>query len=419
MDYMISVIIPVYNNENTLPETLDCLLGQSVYNRCQIIIINDGSTDNSGIIAEDFKQKYNNVKYIFQENKGVSAARNIGIEKAEGKYILFLDADDLISRKDALEVLFNKMENENADAGVFRLKSFGYYGNHHSAAADKLASQKSISRYDKNILWNYPVSNKIYRASIIRDNNHRFPDTTYTEDGAFWISFIMKYNPNIIGIFDAVSEYRQSNPLLGKQVTQNIKLKTAEDFIKSSEIIEKSIIDSFNAENCECENKDDFLNEQRLRVCQILIDGFYRKAWQMDDSALEYIGKEYYKYANKLPDNTKKRLFPTDLIISGFTKKAIADKPLLSIRAKNPSDEFIKAVYYQTTPCFEICTEKSINRENINKGKPKSGLCIRFKDNETPDPRLLSGILKIKDKFTFLPSFLLKPAAEYYLRLKD
>lgn len=418
MDYKISVIIPVYNNENTLPETLDCLLGQSAYKSCQIIIINDGSVDNSDKIAMEFAVKNSNAIYIEQVNSGVSAARNAGIERAEGKYLVFLDADDLISDTKALENLYTKMDSENADAGIFRLRSFGYYGTQLSAVADELASENIIYRYDKRLLWNYPVSNKIYRTSLIIDNNHRFPDTTYTEDGAFWISFIMKYNPKIIGIYDAVSEYRQANPLLKIQATQNIKHKTVEDFIKSSEIIEESIKKSFDSKKCDCQDKEDYLNEQRLRVCQMLLDGFYRKAWQTDEETLAFIGKQYFKYFELLTEKSKEKLRYTDIGTPRFSHKEIADNPLISVKIKNPVDAFIKSIYMQTTPCFEICTEKDIPRENINHGRQKSDLYIDLKDDEIPDPRLLSGILKLRSKFSYLPPFMLKPLAEYYLKSK-
>ncbi len=418
MDYKISVIIPVYNNENTLPETLDCLLGQSAFHGCQINIINDGSVDNSADIVKKFASDHSNVNYSEQQNSGVSAARNVGISIAEGKYIVFLDADDLISDNKALENLYSAMETANADAGVFRLRSFGYYGTQLSRVAEGLASEKIISRFDKRLLWNYPVSNKIYRTSIIKENNHRFPPTVYTEDGAFWISLIMKYNPKIIGIYNAVSEYRQANPLLNIQATQNIKLKTVEDFIRSSEIIEDSIKLSFNSGNCECLDKEGYLKEQRLRTCQILLDGFYRKVWQTDDETLKFIGCKYNEYLYLLSEEEKARLRFHDLGVPRFSKKEISDNPLISIAVNNPSDNFLKAIYLQTTPCFEICTGKEIERENINHSAPKSNIHIKFKDNEISDPRLLSGILKLKARFPYSPSFILKSVAGYYLKHK-
>ena len=419
MDKKISVIIPAYNCENTLPETLDCILGQSAFNEAQIIIINDGSGDSTGEKAAAFAEKYDNVIYFEQSNAGVSAARNKGLEFAAGKYVIFIDSDDLISGRDALKNLTEAMETSGADAGIFRLKSFGCYGSEYNEAAEKLSKEKEISRYDKRLLWNYTVSNKIYKTELIKANDHRFPDTVYTEDGAFWISFIMKYRPKIIGIDSAVSEYRQENPIESMQATQNIKLKTVQDFIRSSEIISKAITDSFDDPGCECEDKEGYLKEQKLRICQMLLNGFYRKLWLTDDETLAYIGNKYNEYLSQLDEEAKARLESPDLTKPYFTKREAAEHPLISVKVKNPSKQFVNSLYSQTTPAFEICTGTNIYRENVNHSKPRSRLIIKFGGKNAADPRLLSGILKINRAYPSLPSCLLRPLAEFYLKHKE
>lgn len=92
---LVSVIIPVYNCEKYLEKCLSSVIAQ-VYNRLEIIVINDGSTDNSGKIIRRYADRYANILVIDQKNSGVSVARNNGIEKASGEYLLFLDGDDYI-----------------------------------------------------------------------------------------------------------------------------------------------------------------------------------------------------------------------------------------------------------------------------------------------------------------------------------
>ena len=92
----VSIIVPCYNHAVFLEETLQSALN-STYSPIEILIVNDGSTDNSEEIALKYAQKYSNITYIYQSNKGPAAARNNGIGRATGKYILPLDADDLIS----------------------------------------------------------------------------------------------------------------------------------------------------------------------------------------------------------------------------------------------------------------------------------------------------------------------------------
>lgn len=92
---LISIIVPLYNNQKYLSSCLD-----SIVNQCskdiEIIIVNDGSTDNSGNIADKYAQKYSFIKVIHQSNRGVSATRNVAIKESVGKYLVFIDSDDVI-----------------------------------------------------------------------------------------------------------------------------------------------------------------------------------------------------------------------------------------------------------------------------------------------------------------------------------
>lgn len=93
---LVSVIVPCYKQAGFLPETLDCILAQT-YNNWECIVIDDGSPDNTEEVAGEYVKKDSRIKYMRQENQGVSAARNNAIRHSNGKYILPLDADDLIT----------------------------------------------------------------------------------------------------------------------------------------------------------------------------------------------------------------------------------------------------------------------------------------------------------------------------------
>ena len=96
---LVSVIIPVYNREKFLAEAIDSVLAQT-YRPIEIIVIDDGSTDKSGEIARSYAE----TKYIYQDNQGVSVARNIGVDAAQGEFLAFLDSDDMW--------LHNKLETQ-------------------------------------------------------------------------------------------------------------------------------------------------------------------------------------------------------------------------------------------------------------------------------------------------------------------
>lgn len=113
----VSIIIPVYNVEKYLNKCLDSALNQTIDN-FEVIAIDDGSIDNSLNILYQYKERYNNLIVISQANKGVSKARNVGILRASGKYIYFLDSDDYIDL-DTLEICFSECENNNLDILYF------------------------------------------------------------------------------------------------------------------------------------------------------------------------------------------------------------------------------------------------------------------------------------------------------------
>lgn len=99
---MLTIIVPIYNTENYLSECIDSILNQS-YKNIELILINDGSTDNSGFICDEYSRRNKRIKIIHTENKGVSHARNIGLSIAKGEYITFVDSDDFVSHDIYLE----------------------------------------------------------------------------------------------------------------------------------------------------------------------------------------------------------------------------------------------------------------------------------------------------------------------------
>lgn len=113
---LISVIIPVYNVEQWLPRCLDSILNQT-YSNMEILLIDDGSADHSGRICDEYAGRDKRIRVWHTDNQGPSFARNLGIEKAEGNYLLFVDGDDILSR-DHVSFLYNLLSTEHADLSV-------------------------------------------------------------------------------------------------------------------------------------------------------------------------------------------------------------------------------------------------------------------------------------------------------------
>lgn len=110
----ISVIIPVYNTDKYLSECLESVIASSLFNVCEVIIIDDGSSDNSVAVAESYCKKYKNISLYSYSNGGLSAARNRGLSLASGKYIFFLDSDDYIA-SDYIEKLYESIREKDCD----------------------------------------------------------------------------------------------------------------------------------------------------------------------------------------------------------------------------------------------------------------------------------------------------------------
>lgn len=118
----ISVVIPIYNVEKYLAECIDSVLAQTL-SGIEIILVNDGSTDNGPQIAESYAERHENIRLIHQENAGLSAARNTGLRGASGQYVYFLDSDDYIE-PDGLEVIYKEAADQDCDLVLFDGASF-------------------------------------------------------------------------------------------------------------------------------------------------------------------------------------------------------------------------------------------------------------------------------------------------------
>lgn len=188
MDYLYSVIIPVYNAEKTIHRCLDSLLGQAE-NRAELILINDGSTDQSGQICQEYALQYPCVVLIDQTNLGASAARNAGLEIARGKYILFVDSDDYV-----MPGYFDAFDFRDEDFIVFsyitmRAEHPAFF----SLPEDLLASHSHTDRILHVLMHRIagPCNKRFVRA-IIQENNLRFKeDLIIGEDFIFGLEYML------------------------------------------------------------------------------------------------------------------------------------------------------------------------------------------------------------------------------------
>lgn len=190
----ISVIVPLYNAECHIKQCIESLLNQS-YKDYELVIINDGSTDNSLNIVNKLLKGRDNINIYTQENKGVSVARNVGISKATGKYITFIDSDDIVD-KHYIETLHNAIDESNFD---LIMSGSSYLSNgkitRKVTLADDTWSIKDLSTKFLYIDYTTSIHGKLYKKELIDKYNIKFNSKmSYAEDRDFNIEYIRHIN---------------------------------------------------------------------------------------------------------------------------------------------------------------------------------------------------------------------------------
>lgn len=430
--YKISLIVPCYNSEKFLKETLDNLLGQTL-REIQIITVNDGSTDSTADIIAEYAAKHSNILPIYQENAGVSAARNNGLQYVEGKYTMFADSDDLMST-DALENLYNRLEEKNADVAICKVEYFGYGGRRPHPESEALAVLDEVDVYDKRILWNFLVSNKCYKSSFLKSTGITFPLKRYAEDGAFCMQVFYK-GAKIIGVPDATMYYRKREPADGFSVTQSVSYHLVEDLFDCIDIIANAAKESFRHPDCTCKDPEEYIQELYRRTYSTFVNSLYRLIWSADKETLCLMERKYEGLVSKLTPESKKKTAYIDKDLGKllFSKTEIAADPFVTVICKSPCESFINSLYAQSMPFFELITAVTDERENVvtlpekdfkkNAKKAAKGRIIIVSDGKKPitDTRLFKVItlLKRNRKFGILPDFIIRLGAKMFLKIKN
>ncbi|MDE7312841.1 MAG: glycosyltransferase [Eubacterium sp.] len=261
---MISVIVPVFNTERELPRCLQSIVEQT-YEDLEILCIDDGSTDRSGIIADEFAKKDNRLKVIHKENGGESSARNIGLKMASGEYIAFCDCDDWLD-KDMYEILVRMLESEKVDlvAGSWYQENDGYSREIKNAiqADDHVFGRDELLKYlymrDSYRGFAY-MWNKLYKSEILYDKKGRqilFDET-------------MQIGADVLYLAEAALNVRRAK------------------------YIDRAFYHYYQRKDSGCRTKDPVRLRDWLRAYEIVIQRFYDE--QIEEEILSYV-KRFLAY---------------------------------------------------------------------------------------------------------------------------
>ena len=314
---MISIIVPVYNTEKYLSACIDSILKQSFKN-FELILVNDGSTDNSKIICDEYAKTDSRIRVVNTENQGVSAARNTGITCSRGEYICFVDSDDTLD-KDYLCILSSQIIQSND------LVLCGYYVEKDSTVENEIIfSNNKYDVIDKNqiffIVEKYLFSApwcKIFKSSIIKGNNIKFcEDMSLGEDLVFNFDYL-NYVNKIFIINKCLYHYSTDNASsLLRQYRKDLLTETnkidavIKKYIGMWDIRDDSLLPYYRFHYSQYEsvlnsvfqkdNKDNFVD--KIKICNSVINSKdFQNTYAPFSAKLPIIKRVSYRFGNYLP----------------------------------------------------------------------------------------------------------------------
>lgn len=230
----VSIIIPVYNTGKHIERCLNSIVNQTKKIDLEVIIINDGSTDDSENIVKQYIENYKevlNIKYYSKENEGVAQTRNFGIEKATSDYIMFIDSDDYIELK-TLEIL-EKYIKQDIDLIKFKLQRVDENDNVvkevDGPVFDKITGQEAFNKlYGEDVLLDSPCV-YVIKKKLFTENNFKF-QRTYHEDFGL-IPFIILIAKTVISIPEYLYKYVQAPDSITRTEDYEKTIKKMEDVL--------------------------------------------------------------------------------------------------------------------------------------------------------------------------------------------
>lgn len=274
----LSIIVPIYNSEKYLNKCIDSLTNQTI-NDIEIILINDGSTDNSLRICEELAQKDSRIIVIDQENSGQSKARNIGMTHASGKFITFVDSDDWVD-ENYYEKLVNACEKYDADiacASIIRERK------NYKKFRIKYCEEKIITQVQEKIdTAKVPnmcyVWNKVYRKNFLEKLNLKFIEGMYFEDVDF-VTRAIYYANKIVTVPNTYYHYWTNFNSTVKTMKSSEKKRT--DSLKSK----AAVIKFFNEHNLKTNPKHLIQRKTCLKMFGITI----LKTYEWESRKVHYL----------------------------------------------------------------------------------------------------------------------------------
>lgn len=335
----VSVIIPVYNCENYISKSVESVINQDI-SEVEIILVDDGSTDNSLKVCESLSSKYRNIKVISQENKGPGAARNAGLKVATGDYVTFLDGDDLLP-KNIFNKVYSILKDSNSDIFIGNILCFNDVRTWYLPYMKDVFLPKGIIKSGKflemqEVNESASVCNKWFKLNLIRRNNIRFNETIRVGEDLLFTQEAFLRSEKIVTKNIDIYKYRLINK-------DSLIKKSNVDFFNNLVELQSKLVDLYKSTNI----SSDYI---LLRQLVFFIDSIFLKIRYIPEELINNIidlgieifkispninlhegkfrSKERYLLATLLKENNKKNVFKliTDYILSEKSKLLVKEE---------------------------------------------------------------------------------------------
>ena len=420
----ISVIVPVYNVEKYIRNMMESVRVQT-FSDFEVLIINDGSPDNSQEIIDEFCARDSRFRSYYKENGGVASARNYGLDLARGRYVVFYDPDDYIPPK-SLEYMHAVAEKNDAEIvqGVIVEDNLGtktIYLN-----TQKLAQTKNIKPTDSRFYNTWSLCCKMFSRKLIEEHNVRFEILKTAEDGVFLFK-LLRHATRIFGCNKIVYIYLKRPFWEGSSATQIVTKQYLEDVLCS----QKRILEEATAiaeKYCAPENVAEQLAPLFARFIQIeIIERYYRGTWLLNEDISEELREklEYYKSRTSEEEWNKLVRKNSDIDLkNGIQSRAcFLENPKLSIILSEEidSDQLnlqLGSIYNQFFPMYEVLTTEANGSKIEDSFRDKANLHF-FNDAEELKKNIKGKYILYLDKELLLSKRTLKKAVDLFEKHPD
>ncbi|WP_379698547.1 glycosyltransferase family 2 protein [Mediterraneibacter gnavus] len=302
----LSIIVPIYKVEKFLPKCIDSILEQT-YSEFELILVDDGSPDYCPQICDEYAQKDNRIIVIHQKNSGVSVARNIGLKKASGKYIGFVDPDDFVA-PEMFEKMVQVMDDSNVELVVC---GYDYYNEEYqieekrkykNAPNEKINQKELMKRMsDMPPTIRHGVVNKLFKANLLGDR--KFPEKLHSSEDVFFLNDYIKVVHEVVVIHEPLYKNLIRS---GSATHGGLSIESLADSFRAHYQMYQDIISYYP----ELKNHSQaFL----LDVCTLKYDEAKRKLENLPEEEKKKVQKRLKEMKKFIKKNARKAMFNKEI----------------------------------------------------------------------------------------------------------